>query len=64
MIRINFAEDFNEVLLAFARYKVYFLVVGGYAVNFYGHDEDALQKSFNSKKNTILKKQKALIPKG
>jgi hypothetical protein len=35
---VNFAEDFNDALVAFARNNVDFLVVGGYAVNFYGFD--------------------------
>jgi hypothetical protein len=35
---VTFAEDFNEVLCAFAKHGVDFMVVGGYAVNFYGFD--------------------------
>ncbi|MDB5283094.1 MAG: hypothetical protein JWO06_2169, partial [Bacteroidota bacterium] len=35
---MKFADNFNEVLLAFAAAQVEFLVVGGYAVNFYGYD--------------------------
>jgi len=36
--KVSFAENFNEILVAFAKHHVDFLVVGGYAVNFHGHD--------------------------
>ncbi len=39
-MKLNFAEDFNEVLSAFAKQQVDFLIVGGYAVNFYGYDRN------------------------
>lgn len=35
---MKFADDFDEILSAFARHEVDFMVVGGYAVNFYGYD--------------------------
>ena len=35
---MKFADSFNEILVAFAVADVEFLVVGGYAVNFYGYD--------------------------
>ena len=35
---MKFAENFDEILVAFALNNVEFLVVGGYAVNFYGYD--------------------------
>ena len=37
---VNFAEDFNEAISAFAKHEVDFLIVGGYAVNFYGFDRN------------------------
>ncbi len=35
---MKFAADFDEILSAFAKHDVDFMVVGGYAVNFYGYD--------------------------
>ena len=35
---MKFANDFDEILSAFAKHEVDFMVVGGYAVNFYGYD--------------------------
>lgn len=35
---MKFADNFDEILSAFALAGVEFLVVGGYAVNFYGYD--------------------------
>ena len=35
---MEFGSDYDEILTAFAIANVDFLVVGGYAVNFYGYD--------------------------
>ncbi len=35
---MKFADNFEEILSVFAAYEVEFIVVGGYAVNFYGYD--------------------------
>lgn len=37
---MNFAANFNETISAFAKFEVDFLIVGGYAVNFYGLDRN------------------------
>ena len=34
---MQFANNFNEILLAFSNAGVDFMVVGGYAVNFHGY---------------------------
>jgi hypothetical protein len=37
---MKFGKDFEEVLAAFEKHKVNFMLVGGYAVNFYGYERN------------------------
>ena len=37
---MNFENEFEEVLAAFYEYKVNYMVVGGYAVNFHGYERN------------------------
>ncbi len=37
---MNFENEFEEVLAAFYEYKVSYMLVGGYAVNFHGYERN------------------------
>lgn len=37
---MRFAESFSELLAAFTKHKVDFMIVGGYAVNFHGYERN------------------------
>jgi hypothetical protein len=57
---MNLAENFEEILSAFNRFEVDFMIVGGYAVIFHGYgrttgDLDLWVKPCNSNKEKILK---------
>jgi hypothetical protein len=57
---MNLAENFEEILSAFSRFEVDFMIVGGYAVIFHGYgrttgDLDLWVKPSKSNKEKILK---------
>lgn len=57
---MNLAQNFQEILSAFSKCKVDFMIVGGYAVIFHGYgrttgDLDILVNPTNENKNKLIK---------
>lgn len=62
---MSISENFEEVLLAFCKFKVEFMIAGGYAVNYHGYnrvtgDIDFWVKPVESNKEKIIQALKEL----
>lgn len=62
---MSLSENFEEILLAFFKYEVSFMIAGGYAVNFHGYirttgDIDFWIKPVEENKEKILNALKAI----